>query len=161
MADSNIRFKVSEQGAEKVAGSFKKIGAMIGGLVAGGAILQFAKQSVLLAAKMEGVENAFERLNRPNLLSNLRKATRGTVDNLQLMMTTMRASNFKIPLDQLTTLLEFATKRASQTGESVDYLVNSIVDGIGRKSTLVLDNLGISATELQKEVMKVMKNGSK
>ncbi|GAG40471.1 unnamed protein product, partial [marine sediment metagenome] len=45
-----------------------------------------------------------------------------------------------------------ATSRAIQTGESVDYLVNSIIDGIGRKSTLVMDNLGISATELQEEI---------
>src|SRR5690606_17103755 len=40
-------------------------------------------------------------------------------------------------------------------GQEVDYLVNSFVDGLGRKSTLVLDNLGISASELQEEVNKV------
>ena len=67
----------------------------------------------------------------------------------------VRASNFKVPLNQLATFFEFATKRAAQTGESVDYLVNSIIDGIGRKSTLVMDNLGISATELQAEIKKV------
>src|SRR5690606_35589055 len=36
-------------------------------------------------------------------------------------------------------------------GESVDYLVNSIVTGIGRKSPLILDNLGISTTRLKEE----------
>lgn len=111
--------------------------------------------SVKASIEIEGVRNAFNRLNQPNLLDDLRKATRGTVNDFELMKTAMRASNFKIPLEQLGTLLEFAQKRASQTGENVDYLVNSIVDGIGRKSTLVLDNLGISATELQEEVKKV------
>ena len=67
----------------------------------------------------------------------------------------VQARNFKIPLEQLATYFEFATKRAIQTGESVDYLVNSIITGIGRKSVLVMDNLGISAVELQKEIAKV------
>jgi hypothetical protein len=71
------------------------------------------------------------------------------------MQKAVQAKNFKIPLDQLATYFEFATKRAIQTGESVDYLVDSIITGIGRKSVLVMDNLGISAIELQKEVEKV------
>ncbi len=50
---------------------------------------------------------------------------------------------------------QFAAQRASETGESVDYLVNSIVRGIGRKSTMVMDNLGISAIDLQNEIDKV------
>ena len=71
------------------------------------------------------------------------------------MQASVRAANFKVPLEQLATFFEFATNRAIETGESVDFLVNSIIDGIGRKSTLVMDNLGISATELQEEIRKV------
>lgn len=114
-----------------------------------------AVEAVKASMEIEGVRNAFNKLNEPNLLNNLREATRGTVNDFELMKVAMRASNFKIPLSKLGTLLEFAQKRAAQTGENVDYLVSSIVDGIGRKSTLVLDNLGISATELQEEVKRV------
>lgn len=118
------------------------------------ALIAFGKELVSLASKAEGVKIAFERLNKPTLLDDLRKATRGTVTDLNLMQKAVQAKNFKIPLDQLATYFEFATKRAIQTGESVDYLVDSIITGIGRKSVLVMDNLGISAVELQEETKK-------
>lgn len=50
--------------------------------------------------------------------------------------------------------LEFATKRANETGESIDYMVNSFTTGLGRESIKILDNLGISALELNEEVAK-------
>ena len=114
-------------------------------------LVNFAKEAVTLASKVEGVRNAFNTLNQPNLLRELRESTRGTVNDLILMQAVMRASNFQIPLENLQKFFEFAQKRASQTGESVDYLVDSIVNGIGRKSPLILDNLGISAARLREK----------
>ena len=35
--------------------------------------------------------------------------------------------------------------------KSVDFLVNSIVTGIGRKSVLILDNLGLSAVDVNEK----------
>jgi hypothetical protein len=67
------------------------------------------------------------------------------------MKATVQAGNFGIPIEQMGKLLEFATKRAAETGQSVDYLVQSIVKGIGRKSPLILDNLGISAVRLKEK----------
>ena len=115
---------------------------------------EFVWESTKVAQESEGIIRAFERLNQPDLLSNLRQATRGTVSDLQLMKSAVRADNFNIPLESFGNMLKFAQQRAIDTGESVDYLVNSIVDGIGRKSSLVLDNLGISAARLQNEVKK-------
>lgn len=138
-----------------VTKAMTKVGGAIAAAFAVERITAFISESVKLAAQAEGVEAAFNRLNQPGLLNNLRTATRGTIDDLTLMRQAVRAENFKVPLNQLATFFEFATKRSAQTGESVDYLVNSIIDGIGRKSTLVMDNLGISATELQAEIKKV------
>jgi hypothetical protein len=139
--------------------SVKKVATSIGGYMAAAFSVQvvanFVKEAIKLAGELEGVESAFNRLNNPTLLSNLREATRGTVTDLELMKQAVRADNFKVPLEKLASFFEFATKRSIQTGESVDYLVNSIIDGIGRKSTLVMDNLGISATELQGEIGRV------
>lgn len=117
-------------------------------------IKSFADEASRLAGEFEGVQRAFSKLNDQNLLNDLRRATRNTISDLNLMKAAVRAENFKVPLDQLATFFEFATRRSIETGESVDYLVNSIVDGIGRKSTLVLDNLGISSTQLQNEFKK-------
>lgn len=129
---------------------FKQLGASIAAAFAVDRVIQFGKEAVQLSAKAEGVERAFARIGSPELLDGLRRATKGTVSDLNLMTAAVRASNFKIPLEQMGTLLEFARRRAAETGESVDYLVESIVVGIGRKSPLILDNLGISAVELRK-----------
>ena len=115
----------------------------------------FGKQLVKLAGDAEGVKQAFNRLNEPGLLYNLQKATRGTVSDLELMKRAVQAKNFRIPLKELATYFEFATKRAAQTGESVDYLTDSIVLGLGRGSVKILDNLGLSIQEIQKRAEKM------
>jgi len=152
------KLKTGLKKAKREVSSFQKQIMKIGGLLAGAfavsSVIRFSKEVSDLAGKAEGVRQAFYRLNQPDLLDDLKKATRGTVSEMELMRQAVRAKNFKVPLNQLATFFEFATKRAVQTGESVDYLVNSIIDGIGRKSTLVMDNLGISASELQKEIKK-------
>jgi hypothetical protein len=139
-------------GFKKVVGT---IGTAVGAAFAVRAIINFGKEAIKLASKVEGIRTAFKKLDNPGLLDDLRKATRGTVTDLELMQLAVRAQNFKIPLDQLATYFQFATSRAIETGESVDYLVESIITGIGRKSVLVMDNLGISAAELQDEVKRV------
>jgi hypothetical protein len=112
-------------------------------------IAAFGLEVTKLAGEAEGVRAAFERLpESTKLMQELKRATGGTVSELELMKRAVQASNFGISLQALPKLLEFATLRAQQTGQSVDYLVDSIVTGIGRKSKLILDNLGISAVQL-------------
>ena len=137
---------------KKLSGGFGALGGVIGASFAIDIIQQFAAESIELASKMEGVEAAFNRLNNPNLLDNLRKATAGTVDDLTLMQTAVKAENFRIPMDVLAKGLDFAQRRAQATGESVDYMVESFVTGLGRQSIKILDNLGISAAELRERM---------
>lgn len=107
-----------------------------------------------LAAEAEGVERAFKRLDKPELLDNLRRSTRGTLSDLELMKQAVQFSNFGLPVEQLGIAFDFARKRARDTGQDVDYLVQSIVTGIGRKSPLILDNLGISTERVAQEFKK-------
>ena len=118
----------------------------------GSEIADTVQQSVELARQGEGVRIAFERLNRPGLLDNLKEATHGTVSELELMKQAIKFDNFKLPLEDLATYLAFAQQKAKDTGESIDYLVNSIVTGLGRQSKQILDNLGISAAELTRRM---------
>ena len=120
---------------------------------AGSAIAELVSESVELAKAGEGIRIAFQKLNRPDLLNGLREATHGTVTDIELMKSAVKFNDFKLPLDQLGTMLAFAQQKAKDTGQSVDYMVDSIVTGLGRKSLMILDNLGISATEV-KEKMK-------
>lgn len=101
---------------------------------------------------LEGVRIAFNRLNDPTLLDNLRKATKGTTSDLELMQAAVKSEKFGLSTNALPTLLEYAGRVAKDTGQEVSYLVDSITTGIGRKSPLILDNLGISASQLKAEL---------
>lgn len=104
-----------------------------------------------MAETADGVTKAFKDMDQPDLLENLRKATKNTVNDVQLMTAAVQAKDFRIPLEDLGKYLQFAQLKAQQTGQSVDYMTNSIVTGLGRKSPLILDNLGISAAEISEK----------
>ena len=110
------------------------------------------QESIELARQGEGIRIAFERLNQPGLLDELKAATHGTVSEIELMQQAIKFENFKLPVEDLANYLAFAQQKAKDTGESIDYLVNSIVTGLGRQSKQILDNLGISAAELTRRM---------
>lgn len=110
------------------------------------------EESINLAKQGEGIRMAFDRLNQPGLLDKLKDATHGTVSEIELMQQAIKFDNFKLPLEDLANYLAFAQQKAKDTGESIDYLVNSIVTGLGRQSKQILDNLGISASELTRRM---------
>lgn len=114
-------------------------------------VSESAKEGMEMAAQADGVIKAFNAMDDPNLLDNLRKATKGTVNDVQLMTAAVQAKDFRIPLEDLGKYLQFAQLKAQQTGQSVDYMTNSIVTGLGRKSPMILDNLGISAAEISEK----------
>ena len=118
----------------------------------GSEIFASVQQGIELARQGEGIRIAFERLGRGDLLDGLREATHGTVTDLELMKAAVKFNDFKLPLDELGTMLAFAQKKAKDTGQSVDYMVDSIVTGLGRKSLMILDNLGLSATEVKNKM---------
>ena len=124
------------KGAGMLAGLASEMGDMV-------------EQGIELAQQGEGIRIAFERLGRGDILDGLREATHGTVTDLELMKAAVKFSDFKLPLEELGTMLAFAQQKAKDTGQSVDYMVDSIVTGLGRKSLMILDNLGLSATEIR------------
>ena len=117
-------------------------------------LVQFGVELFNIAKQAEGIELRFARIGDTSGLEKLRTATKNTVSDLELMKQAIKADNFRIPMDVLAKGLQFATVRANETGESVDYLVQSFTTGLGRKSKLVLDNLGISVVELNAEIEK-------
>ena len=122
--------------------------AAVLGTVASGFAEAVSKGSAM-AREMEGVKMAFDRLNQPGLLDNLRDATHNTVNDLELMKQAVKFDNFNLSIEQMGTFLAFAQQQAKDTGQDVNYLVDSIVTGLGRKSLPILDNLGLSAEEIR------------
>ena len=137
--------------AQRIEKGFANIARAAAAAFAVDRIVRFTAESIKLAAGAETVRRAFDNLNRPTLLNDLRQAVQGTVSDLTLMQNAVKAREFNIALEKLPTFFAFAKQQSDKLGVSVDYLVDSIINGIGRKSSLVLDNLGISATDIQAE----------
>lgn len=167
---ANNALKNTEGNARKASGkgggfgmletAFRRLAAYGAAGIAINGVKRFVSDSVTMAASLEGIERQFNAVAEAGgtSLQDLRNATQGTVSDLKLMQATVRASNFNLPLENLAKLFEFARIRAAQTGESVEYLTDSIVLGIGRKSPLILDNLGITMLSLKEAMGKTGKS---
>lgn len=131
---------------------FQNLGSIIGASFAFSQIQSFAAEAVELNSQLTKASAGFKRFGDASVLREMRKSTMGLVTDLELMQQSVKGANLGIPIRDMGILLEFAKRRADETGESMDHLVNSIVEGIGRKSTRRLDNLGISAQRLKEAV---------
>lgn len=129
------------------AAQYASFAAVLGTVASGFA--EAVSRGTEMSREMEGVKMAFDRLNQPGLLDNLREATHNTVSDLELMKQAVKFDNFNLSIDQMGTFLAFAQQQAKDTGQDVNYLVDSIVTGLGRKSLPILDNLGLSAEEIR------------
>lgn len=139
---------------QKLSGGFGVLGSAIGAAFVVDTVVDFGKEFIELQRQAVQVGNAFEQFASRADLAQLRLDTRGLISDIELMKRTVQARNFGIGVEQLGTYFEFASVRAAETGESVDYLVDSILTGIGRESKLVIDNLGISQQRLNAELEK-------
>lgn len=156
--------KVSARGVKEIFVNDSTLSYMAGNLITRGAELvgSFLKKltssisetidkSVELAEAADGITHAFEKIGTADYLQELRTATQNTVSDIELMKAAVKAKDFRIPLEDLGKYLSFAQLKAQQTGQSLDYMVDSIVTGLGRKSPMILDNLGLSAAEISEK----------
>ena len=143
--DSTINYLTGNlltKGAELVGSAVQKLT---------GSISETIDKSIELAESADGITHAFEKIGTADYLQELRTATKGTVSDIELMQATVKAKDFRIPLEDLGKYLSFAQLKAQQTGQSLDYMVDSIVTGLGRQSPQILDNLGLSASEISEK----------
>lgn len=139
---------------KQMSRQFSDLGGLIGVSFAGAKLQEFVSQSIDLGLQAEGIARAFERIGNEANLRLMREQVKGTVNDLNLMQQAVKAENLGIPIQNFTKYLGFAKKQAQEMGTSVDFMVESIVNGVGRQSSLILDNLGISATQLNAELQK-------
>lgn len=114
-------------------------------------VRELTNEGVEMARSADGITHAFSQFGNPELLNQLRTATKGTVGDIELMKAAVKAKDFRIPLEDLGKYLSFAQLKAQQTGQSLDYMVDSLVTGLGRQSPMILDNLGLSAAEISEK----------
>ena len=115
---------------------------------------RLVKDSIELARAAKGVEFAYNRIGEAGVkaFNNIQKSTRGLLSELDIKKSIVEFDNFNLNLAEAGTLFEFVALRASQTGKSVEYLRDSLVEGLSKESLLRLDNLGVSAIDLRREM---------
>lgn len=152
-AEAKLLLKIKQVGAEAltktktlitgIAENAKVLGA--GLLALGAGAVAAAKQF----GEFEGVRRSFTNLansqgqDAQKMLANMRELSRGTVSDLDLMKKANNALLLGLPVDRFGDMLKIAQSSAAATGQSMDFMLNSIVTGLGRGSKLMLDNLGI------------------
>jgi DNA repair exonuclease SbcCD ATPase subunit len=145
--------KQNATSAKELAGRFGDVFTAVKAFIAAGVareVISISLNMAKLSGNVEGVEKAFNRLpNSTLLIHQLQEATQGTVTDLELMQKTLMANNYRIPLQNLGTLMEFAAAKAQQTGQEVNHLVDYIVTGIGLRSIKRLDDLGFTANRVK------------
>lgn len=109
------------------------------GKVANGFTAVFAAASE--GAKIQAAETFFR--NSGKSIEEYRAAVNGMVSDAELMRKANLADSMGISQETFKVLARVAEASALKTGQSFDYMFNSIIVGTARSSRLLLDNLGI------------------
>lgn len=133
---------------------FKNLAATVGVAFAVQKAVSFTSEVLKLANAAKDVRETFEAFGDPTLLTRLRSSVKGTLDDVTLMQKAISARNLQIPIQNLAKLFEFAKLRADQTNGSTQALIDTIINGIGTKSTRALVQVGISQNAFNAEVKK-------
>lgn len=102
-----------------------------------------------LGSQFDAVKLSFRNMaasqgqDADKILRKMQEMSRGTVSDLDLMKQANTALMLGLPVDRFDDILQIARSASIATGESMDFMLNSIVTGLGRGSKLMLDNLGI------------------
>lgn len=99
---------------------------------------------------IQGLRASFRKLAGNSVtVQELRQATNETVDTAKLLEQANVGLMLGLPADELATLFKCATQLGYATGISTAKAIEALCKGVGRRSRLILDNIGIAfkATE--------------
>lgn len=162
MASKNI-VEIVIKATDKASGKLKGVTGVIGkiGIVSAVAAAAFVAAGVVIgrgayklakdAIPIEGITKAFEGMTKSYeggskaMLKALKASSLGMVSNTKLMKSFNLATQLvsKDFAENLPEAMGYLTKVAAATGQDMDYMMDSMVRGIGRLSPMILDNLGI------------------
>ncbi len=105
----------------------------------------FAKEAAMYKERAQAFHNmaASMGVDGKKLLADLKRLSRGTISELQLMEKAGTAMSMDIPAERLKGLMNIARATAKVTGQTVEQAFSDISLGVARQSKMILDNLGI------------------
>lgn len=156
-AEATLTLKIVTKGKEALTGikdKFSDLSSAVvtGAKIIGTSLLAFGTAITALAnksSKFDQVKKSFENLaasqgqNADQVLAKMKQLSQGMISEMDLMTAANSAALLGLPLDQFDKMLKIAQSASEATGETMDFMLNSIVTGLGRQSKLILDNLGI------------------
>lgn len=163
MADETLAVDIIVSAKDRASGAlgklnnqFRTLAGVIGraakvGVVALAGLAAGAAKLALDASKIQQVRNAFNALTADmegganKILNSLTDSAAGLITQADAMKSFNLAAGLisKQFAEELPSAMGPLTKVAAATGESMDFLLDSLVRGVGRLSPLILDNLGI------------------
>jgi len=104
------------------------------------------KESADLYAQFLALNESFKELvgDSDLKLEDLRSATHNTVNDINLLESANLAIMLGLKPSELDELFECAMKLGHSVGAKTQYAIESLCKGIGRRSYLILDNIGIN-----------------
>jgi len=153
--------KQVQGGMRGLAGGLKAIGAAFAAWGAkelaqtGYEMARLGAQSLRLKESFEQLADAYQG-NSQAILDTLKQASQGAISETNLILGANRAMMLGLGAnaEQLGKLMEVAAFRARAMGISTTQAWDNIVTGIGRKSPLILDNLGIVGLKMDENTSK-------
>jgi len=163
MAAGKVVAEFIVKGLKKMQSSFAKIGRVakrVAGIIRNlalqaiaftVAVIAMTSKLAVLGGKVLQMERSFDGLTSSAgetsevFLGKLRQAVNGTISDMNLM----KAANLGILLglpataDQMAELADVAQRLGRAVGRDTVSSFNDLIQGIGRQSRLILDNLGI------------------
>lgn len=122
-------------------GKFAKLAEGAAAAAAAFAGVKFAHNLAATAQQAQVATQAFKSLG--GNLDEVRKATGGMVSDATLVKKANLAQTMGINNEAFMSMAQIAQASAAKTGQSMEYLFESIIVGSARQSRLILDNLGI------------------
>lgn len=144
-----------EKEGRRITRTFDHISSGANRLIAGltvGAIALGTKELIRMGDEAVAVRNGFERLaigageSADQILQAMRRGTKGTVTDLNLMKQANQALLLGIPAtaQQMEELTRAAHRLGQAVGRNTTDAVGDLITGFGRMSIELLDNLGIT-----------------
>lgn len=136
--------------------------ATLGGAIVFREALEGVVNMGKLGGQVKNVTDAFSRLEGSTaLLNKLKEATKGGVTDLELMRNALIGIDLGATNEQMETFARFARFESVRKGRDELEMLQNIMSGVLRGSTELLDNFGISLTDLNSRIAQMATESGK
>jgi len=138
--------KATESTSKSTTAALGQIGSFMTGILGAQVVRAaagYVKEMVGMATSIPPISEAFRGLG--GSIEEMREGSMGMIADVDLMKSFNTAASLVSEdfAKKLPDAMGYLTKVSASTGESMTYMMDSIVRGVGRMSPMILDNLGI------------------